>query len=100
MGEVSRGVYHEGAAIEHQLVLSPYQIRVDDGDTLLPRPELDQGLTLRGLVEMVGRGVDVDQQLGAGGRGPACRALLPDVLAHREGDAYPRNARMPLPLPG
>src|SRR5690554_1601583 len=47
-------VVNHGATIEHQLILSPYQIGVDDTHLIIPRLALKQRLTSGLLVDIIG----------------------------------------------
>ena len=88
-----RRVEDERSAIEDQLVLAADAIDVDQPAAGVGRPGGQHLLPLADAVEVVGRGVDVDDQFGAGGGlGGDGTLRVPRVLADRYADADPADA--------
>jgi hypothetical protein len=56
--QLSVGVHYEGVAIEHQLILTTYQVHVDEWQSHLPDACTRDLLTLALLVDLIWRGVD------------------------------------------
>ena len=82
--EVAVGVEHERGAVEDQLVLAADLVDVDEGARRVGRPGGQHALALgRAGPAKYGRGVDVDDQLGAARR-PARRSA-------RSGSTRPRR---------
>jgi hypothetical protein len=84
-------VQGHGRPIEHKLILPPYLVDVDQWH--LPfQDTLPHHLTaLTNLVEVVGRTIDVDHDLGASGCSLGHGVGLPQVFAYAESHAHPRN---------
>ena len=71
----------KGTAIEHQLVLAAHLIHIDNGKARLPRPFPNQLPALFALAAMIGRGIDIDQQLSVRRGRLRGGIFLPDVFA-------------------
>ena len=75
-------VEHDGVSVEDELVLAADEVAEREEGGVVPRARDEHLLAILGLADVVGRGGDVHEQLGAGqrevGRG---RPRLPDVLA-------------------
>src|SRR3546814_334888 len=87
-GEAVVGVQHEGGAVEHQLVLAAYLVHVDERQACLAAAlhrELD---ALLGLVQLVGRAVDDDEDLGAGLLQALAHVGRPHVLADHDAETH------------
>ncbi len=81
------GVEGERAAVEHQLVLAADLVDVHQRGVRVGGPGGEHPLAVRRLAEVVGRGVDVDGELGAAGGLFGERPVgAPDVLA--DADAH------------
>ena len=78
-------VDHHGATIKHQLVLPAHQVGVHNAHSVIRRLAFQQRLAPGLFVDIVGRGIQVQDQLRTGGCGIFQRAVFPDVFTH--GDA-------------
>jgi hypothetical protein len=81
------GIQGEGGAVEHQFVLAPHHVGVDQGQAALghPRPGRVDALVL--LVHVEGGGVQRQQRLGARVPGHDGGAGFPDVGADADAEA-------------
>ena len=81
------GVAHERVAVEHELVLAADRVQVGDGDQVVGGARGDHARPVEGLPAVVGRGVDVDAELGAAERHRIERqAGIPDVFADADAE--------------
>ena len=95
------GVHRERVAIEDQLVLRSDGIDVHDAGGRLARTPLQQRQPDVVLRPLVRRAVDVEDQSDAGVAGYRERAaVLPDVLADRQGQVDPSIAHHDEPIAG
>ncbi len=79
MQSILVGIEGEGVAVENQLILATDQVAVN-GRHARRLDAISQHLDpLAGLVEMAGRGVEDEQQFGAGLAGELGGALFPDI---------------------
>ncbi len=86
--DLALGIQHQRTAVEHQLVLAADGVDVDHRPARLAGTGGEQPLALGGLVEMERRGVERDQDIGAGLRRLPDRGAIPQILADQ--DAEPR----------
>ena len=96
--QLAAGVEDERVAVEDELVLAADLVHVRDRDVVVGGARGQHALALAGLAGVEGRGVDVDDDRGAGERGVAGGAVgVPDVLADGGGDrdAADDEARRP-----
>jgi hypothetical protein len=71
-------------AVEDQLVLTSHQIQIHDGDTGIPGALCQHRFALGSLATVIWRTVDVEEDVGTGGRLGGRRTIRhPDVLAYR-----------------
>src|ERR687897_2972258 len=90
--QLAVGVEHHGGPVEHQLVLPTHLVDVDQGARRVRRPGGQHALALGQPVGVVGRGVDVDHQLGAtGGLGGNRPRRAERVLADRHAQPHAAN---------
>src|SRR5439155_25308146 len=83
--DVTALVEDDAAAVEHQLVLPADEVHRGQHDAVVGGPSRQHSLPAVTLTGMVGRGVDVDDELGASGRLLDDRSgRIPDVLADRD----------------
>jgi hypothetical protein len=80
------GVERERIAIEYQLVLAADQIAIDRRHARAADALAQHRLARRGLVHVVGGGVQREQQFGARRAGGLDRAGQPNVLADRQAE--------------
>ena len=86
LGQFTLGVYYERATIEHQFILPPHQIGIDDGQSVVTGTLLDQFLPFRGLAGVERRGIQIEQQLGTCLARHGGRLRQPDILADAQSD--------------
>ena len=80
-------VHDQARAVEHQLVLTAHHVDVGDAHQIVHGARRDHLLAEAGLAGVVGRAVDVDDELGAGQRLDGGRPRrIPDVLADVDGE--------------
>ena len=86
-------VDHQRGPVEDELVLPADQVDVDDRAAGLARPLGQHQLAPAHLARVVGRAVDVDDELGAGPPSGGDRAVgHPRVLADGQGDPHAADA--------
>ncbi len=80
-------VHDHAGPVEHELVLTADHVDVGDAHQIVHRPRRDELLAEAGLADVIGRAVDVDDQLGAAQRLHRGRSRrIPDVLADVHGE--------------
>ncbi len=87
--QLALGVERQRAPVEHQLVLPTDLVDVDERRVRVGGPRRQHPLAVRGLAAVVGRGVDVDGELGAAvGLHGERSVRAPDVLADADADLH------------
>ena len=79
-------VHDQGAAVEHQFILAADQVDVNNGDIVVRGAPAQQFPAHGGLVGVVRRGVDIDQQFRPCLRRFPCVVFGPQVLTHAQRD--------------
>ena len=88
--DATAGVQHQRGSVEDQLVLTSHQVGIGDGAPRLRDPLAEDAQALVQLAHVIGRGVQVENDLGTGCGHLAHRTPRhPRVLAdrHADGDA-------------
>ncbi len=81
------GIQHEGAAVEHQLVLSADEVHIDMRQARLLHPRADDLLAQVFLVQVIRRRVGDQHHLRARRLGPGRGLGIPRVLAENHAEA-------------
>ena len=84
--DIGGGIHHEGVAVEDQLVLPADHVQVHERQLHIQHRVARDAFALPLLVQLIGRGVDHDEQFGAGIACAARRQRIPRC---------PRRSRMP-----
>ena len=86
------GVHDEGIAVEHQFVLAAEHVHVHHRQAQVAHAAAHDVFAIRLLVQLVRRGIQHHEHLGAGGARQLRGLRLPDVLAHQDAERKPRNS--------